>query len=113
MLGMKRVFPFGRGNRASRQRLVILYGDRGWNIRVYEFSIRILRTHAPDLTVLMIGKSESRVFFALQIREALKSGVQAIKDFRTIRRANKIKIDKPSPKEYNAAHGTITELRQC
>lgn len=91
---MKRVFPFGRGRRGSCQRLVIDYGDRGWNISVQEFSIRVLRTHAPDLTVLMIGKSESRIFFTSRIFETLKTLVRAGRDFRTIRRINKMQRPK-------------------
>lgn len=91
---MKRVFPFGRGGRGSRQRLVIVFGNRGWNITVHEFSIRVLRTHAPELTVLMIGKSENRIFFTSQISEGLKTLIQAGRDFRTIRRTNKLRNPK-------------------
>lgn len=89
---MKRFYPFGRGKRGSRQRVVIEFAKWGGTIRVYDAKLRVLRTHAPDLNVLVVGysiRSDSRrVFFTSQIFEGLRTGVRAIKDFRKVRRVN-------------------------
>jgi len=70
---------------------------------VHEASVRVLRTHGPDITVLRVGTSylngNRRVFFTSQISQGFVSLKQAAKDFRTIRRMNKIKIDKPKRNE--------------
>ena len=66
---------------------------------VHEASIRVLRTQGPSITIFKIGTSslngDRKVFFTSQISEAFESLKQAAKDFKTIRRTNKIKIDRP------------------
>jgi len=105
---MTQVFPFGRGKRGSRQRLIVEFGKWGGTMTVHEVSIRILRTHEPDITVLKLGTAElagkRSTFFTSQIFQVFEAGKQSIKDFRTIRKTNKIKIDKPIQRKYNATH---------
>ena len=100
---MFRVFPFGRGGRGSRQRVVVESKKWGGLMIVHEASVRVLRTHGPDITVVKVGTStldgKRTVFFTSQISEAFNSLKQAAKDFKTICRTNKIKVDKPKRNE--------------
>lgn len=95
---MVRLFPFGRGGRGSRQRLIVEARMWGGLMVVHEASVRVLRTHGPDITVVKVGTSclngNRRVFFTSQILQSVETLVQAVKDFRHIRRINKIVVDK-------------------
>lgn len=99
---MFRILPFGRGGRGSRQRIVVESKKWGGLMMVHEASVRVLRTHGPDITVLRVGTSSlngnRRVFFTSQIFEGFNSLKKAARDFKTIRRTNKIRIDKPKQK---------------
>lgn len=61
---------------------------------VREFAVVVLRTNAPKLVVLRLGVSifqgSRRVFFTSQFRETFKTIVQAVRDFPTVRRNNKL-----------------------
>ena len=94
---MTQRFPFGRGGRGSRQRLVVETKKWGGLMMVHEASVRVLRTHGPDITVARVGTSylngKRSVFFTSQILQALGCLRQAAKDFQKIRRVNKITVD--------------------
>jgi len=89
-------FPFGRGERGSRQRLVLEFSKWGeWLVVVHDFRLKVLRTHAPDLTVVLLGTSKwdglrRRVFVQTRFVDGFRTFVQAVRDVRTIRKANKI-----------------------
>jgi hypothetical protein len=91
---MKQIFPFGRGDRGSRQRLVLELGTWGATLRVSEISIKVLRTHEPVLTVVRVGISTlngvTKGFFTSQILATGQTIVQALKDFHTVRHNNKV-----------------------
>ena len=98
---MAQRFPFGRGGRGSRQRLYVEVLQKGGAMKIREVVVGILQTHEPNVVVARVGISlyagKRRMFFTSQIFETLRAGKQAVKDFKTIRRINKIIIDKPRP----------------
>lgn len=91
---MKQFFPFGRGDRGSRQRLVVEFEKWGAVLVVHDVKVRVLQTEAPDRTVFAVGTSvlfgERRVFVYTQFREAFKALVQAGKNFHKVRATNKL-----------------------
>ena len=92
---MRQVFPFGRGDRGSRQRLVLEFSKWGGGGLVqHEVRVKVLRTHELDLTVLLLGTSVLRgkrsLVFDSAFRRGFKALVQAVKDFPASRRNNKL-----------------------
>lgn len=93
---MRQVFPFGRGDRGSRQRLVVEFSKWGeWRLTVHQVKVSVLRTKHPDLVVLLLGTSKWNdrrrgLVFRTQFVEAFKTAVQAGRDFRHVRKVNKL-----------------------
>lgn len=91
---MKQFFPFGRGDRGSRQRLVLEFSRRGDVMVVKRMRVKVLRTHEPDLTVLNMGVSTfedaSRLVFTSRFFDGAKTFLQAVRDFKQVRKANKL-----------------------
>lgn len=95
---MKKLFPFGRGDRGSRQRFMLEVGKSGGRMVSHTFGVKVLRTYGGDLTLFRVGTSVldgSRSFFyQTDFVEGLKAGVQALRDFRHIHKVNKLWQDK-------------------
>ena len=85
-------------------------------MRVHEAIIGIRPIVGSDICTFRLGISvmdgKRRVIFTSQISQTIKAIRQMVKDFSTIRKVNKIKIDKPKGEEYNSPHGNVTELYQ-
>jgi hypothetical protein len=100
---MKPIFLFGRGGRGSRQRVFVQVLSWGGLMRVHEVVIGIRPIVGSDIRIVRIGTSvldgKRRVFFTSQISRTFQAIRQAARDFRTIRKVNKIKIDKPKKQE--------------
>jgi hypothetical protein len=69
-------------------------------MRVHEAIVGIRPIVGSDICTVRVGTSvldgKRRVFFTSQIFRTAQAIKQAVKDFRTIRKTNKIKIDKPA-----------------
>lgn len=91
----RQFFPFGRGDRGSRQRLILELIRWGGAMTVYEVRVKVLQTHDSDLTVCAVGMSilrvEGRKFFVVtNFKRGFRAFAQAVKNFSTIHRTNKL-----------------------
>jgi hypothetical protein len=61
---------------------------------IHDLRIRVLRLGMPDLTLFLLGTAKTfgkrTVFVRTDFVEGLKTGMLALRQFRTVRKVNKI-----------------------
>lgn len=87
-------FPFGRGDRGSRQRVVVSFENWQGLMKLHAFNVSVKQVVGLEVMIFRIGFSslnqDFKPVFQARPRDMMREAFKAIKFFPVVRRNNKI-----------------------